>query len=67
MCFLKSNDLLADEQNGFRNDRLCDDHLFTLTSLIHNNSNLYVASIDLQKCFDFVNRNMMLCKLLTTT
>lgn len=64
VSYLESNDVLADEQNGFRKDRSCEDHLFTLNSLIHNNSNLYVAFIDLQKCFDFVDRDMMLYKFL---
>lgn len=64
VCYLESNDVLADEQNGFRKERSCEDHLFTLNSLIHNNSNLYVAFIDLQKCFDFVDRDIMLYKLL---
>lgn len=35
-----------------------------MNNLIHYNSNLYVAFIDLQKCFDFVDRDMMLYKLL---
>ncbi|XP_048743557.2 uncharacterized protein LOC125656974 [Ostrea edulis] len=53
-----------DEQNGFRRGRSCEDHVFTLNSLIQNNKNLYVAFIDLKKCFDFVDRDMMLYKLL---
>lgn len=64
VCYLESNDVLAEEQNGFRKDRSCEDHLFTLNSLILNDSNFYVAFIDLQKCFDFVDRDMMLYKLL---
>ena len=64
MSYLENNDILADEQNGFRKDRSCEDHLFTLNSLVQNNKNLYVAFIDLQKCFDFVDRDMMLYKLL---
>ena len=30
-----------------------------MNSLIQNNQNLYVAFIDLKKCFDFVDREMM--------
>ena len=63
MNYLENNDILADEQNGFRN-RSCENHIFTRNSLIQNNQNLYVAIIDLKKCFDFVDREMMLYKLL---
>jgi hypothetical protein len=62
--YLEYTDMLADEQNGFRRERSCEDHLFTLNSLVKNNENLYVAFIDLQKCFDFIDRDMMLYKLL---
>jgi retron-type reverse transcriptase len=55
--------MLADEQNGFRRERSCEDHLFTLNSLVKNNENLYVVFIDLQMCFDFIDRDMTLYKL----
>jgi hypothetical protein len=62
--YLEYDDMLADEQTGFRKERSCKDHLFTLNSLVKNNENLYVAFIDLQTCFDFIDRDMMLYKLL---
>lgn len=64
ISYLETNGILADEQNGFRKDRSCEDHLFTLNSLIQNYANVYVSFIDLQKCFDFIDRDMMLYKLL---
>jgi hypothetical protein len=38
--------------------------VFALNSIIRNNSALLTAFIDLKKCFDFINREMMLYKLL---
>ena len=61
---LEQNNLLADEQNGFRKDRSCEDHVFTLNSIIKNNTNVYTAYIDLKKAFDYVDRDMLLYKLL---
>ena len=62
--YLETNDMLADEQNGFRKQRSCEDHMFTLNSLIKNNSNVFTAFIDLKRCFDYVDRDMLLYKLL---
>ena len=61
---MESNNLQADEQNGFRANRSCEDHIFTLNSLIRNNVNVYAAFIDLKKAFDFVDRDMLLYKLI---
>jgi hypothetical protein len=35
-CYLEDSNLLADEQNRFRRNRSCEDHVFTLNSLIRN-------------------------------
>ena len=62
------NNLIADEQNGFRKNRSCLDHIYTLTSIIRNrkNQNLdtFCAFIDYQKAFDWVNKDILLYKLL---
>ena len=34
--WLEDNRILADDQNGFRKDRGCMEHLYTLTTLIAN-------------------------------
>ena len=47
--FLEHNDLLSDEQNGFRANRSCEDHVFTLNSIIKYNTSVYVTFIDLKK------------------
>ena len=66
--YLDDNNLLADEQNGFRKGRSCEDHIFVFDSIIRNrlNENLptVAAFIDLQKAFDCVNRDYLYHKLL---
>ena len=62
--YLEDNNLLADEQNGFRANRSCEEHIFTLNSIIRKNKNVFTAFIDLKKCFDFIDRDMLLSKLL---
>ncbi|XP_060556851.1 uncharacterized protein LOC132717406 [Ruditapes philippinarum] len=62
--YMESNNLMADEQNGFRKGRSCEDHIFTLNSIVRNNKNTFTAFIDLRKCFDFVDRGLLLYKLL---
>ena len=64
MTYLESSNTLADEQNGFRSNRSCDDHIFTLNGIIRNHKTVFAAFIDLQKAFDFVDRDMVLYKLL---
>ena len=63
------NQILVDEQNGFRKHRSCNDHLFSLTSIIRNilatNMSTYCAFIDMEKAFDFVNRKLLYCCLLS--
>ena len=60
--------LIADEQNGFRKGRSCQDHLFTLTNIIRMRKQqkkpTFAAFIDLQKAFDCVDRTLLLYKLM---
>jgi len=60
--------IISDEQNGFRSGRSCNEHLFTVTSIVRNRNNVnedtYAAFIDLKKAFDFVNRDLLLYRLL---
>jgi hypothetical protein len=62
------NNFIADEQNGFRKDRSCLDHVFTLTSIIRNrksqNLDTFCSFIDYQKAFDWVNKEVLLYKLM---
>ena len=64
------NDLLVDEQNGFRSKRSCQDHVYVLLSLVKNRKacgkDTYCAFVDFQKAFDWVSRDLLLFKLNTT-
>ena len=62
--YLENNNILADEQNGFRKGRSCEEHVFTLSSVIRNNKSVFTAYIDLKRCFDYIERDMLLYKLL---
>lgn len=48
--YLESENILADEQNGFCSNRSYEEHIFTLNSIISNHSNVYARFIDLKKC-----------------
>ncbi len=68
LSYLENNNLLCDEQNGFRSDRSCLEHIYTLYTIIRNRKNesqdTYVAFIDFTKCFDLIDRNMLYFKLI---
>ena len=65
--YLENNNLLLDEQNGFRANRSCLDHVFVLTNLIRtrleHNKDTFVAFIDVQKAFDHINSDLLFSKL----
>ena len=67
---LESNHIFADEQNGFRKDRSCLDHIFALTSIIRcrksQRKSTYVAYVDMEKAFDRVDRQLLFYKLLSS-
>lgn len=64
---LESNNLLSNCQNGFRKDRSCVDHVYTLCDLvktkINNKQKVYCAYVDFAKAFDYVSRPMILYRL----
>ena len=66
LIFWEQNELLVDEQNGFRSGRSCSDHLFSITSIVRKRletgSSTFCAFIDLQKAFDRIDRNLLLYK-----
>ena len=66
--FIESNELLVDEQNGFRRNRACIDHIFVLSSVvrarIENDQQTFVCFVDFRKAFDCVHRDLMEYKLL---
>ena len=66
--FLENNDGMVEEQNGFRKGRSCNDHIFTLQTIIKMRQEMghstFVTFIDFTKAFDRINRDSMLLKLL---
>ena len=66
--YCETLNLIADEKNGFRSNRSCCDHIFTLTSIIRNRLALgqdtFIALVDMEKAFDWVNRTLLLFRLL---
>ena len=61
--FLEINNILSVEQNGFRPERCCQDHIFSLTSITVNRmlsrKDTFACFIDFRKAFDCVNREML--------
>ena len=65
--FLEENNLIADEQGGFRKGYSTADHIFTLQTIINkyleNGKQLYTCFVDLEKAFDSVWREGLFIKL----
>ena len=65
--WLEANNILVEEQNGFRPDRSCLDHLYSLYNMINiqkgNKKSAFVCYIDARKAFDNVNRSCLWFKL----
>ena len=63
----EGNDILADEQNGFRSGRSTIDHVSSLTYIIKplklKREQTFVAFIDFKKAYDSINRSLLWSKL----
>jgi len=68
MKYAEENNIIVDEQNGFRSGRSCTDHIYALNSIVRNRMNenkpTFALYIDFQKAFDLVNRDLLLYRLL---
>ena len=68
MAHLEKRNLLVDEQNGFRKDRACIDHLYTLCTIVRTRlvkrKPTFACFIDFSKAFDLINRDLLWCRLL---
>ncbi len=66
---LEDNNIYAEKQNGFRQNRSCAEHVFKLTTILRNRQSkgesTYVAYLDAEKAFDRVDHNLLLYKPLT--
>ena len=60
--------ILVDEQNGFGKNRSCNDHIFSLSSIIRNRLNngkpTFAAFLDIKKTSNKVDRYLLLLRLL---
>ena len=65
--YLEKNNILVDEQNGFRSSRSCIDHIYVLVTILRNRKeqgkDTFLAFIDFKKAFDTVERNLLFFKL----
>ena len=61
--FVERNNIIPEEQAGFREKYSTVDHIFTLYSMIYKqfskDRKLYVAFVDYSKCFDTVNKHAL--------
>ena len=60
---------LCDEQNGFRKNRLCLHHIFTLNTIVRNKCHarkegIFAAFVDFRKAFDVTDRELLYCALI---
>ena len=60
--------ILNEEQNGFRKGRSCEEHAFVLSNVIRlrldEKRNTFVSFIDFEKAFYWIDRDLLLYKLL---
>ena len=65
--YCDENEYLVDEQNGFRSERSCQDHIYVLSSLIKNRKSVgndtFCAFVDFKKAFDWIPWDLLLYKL----
>ena len=61
------NEVLVEEQNGFRTGRSCIDHLHSLVTILDTRlktrRNTFTAFVDFEKAYDRINRNLLWNKL----
>ena len=67
--YLENSNALSDEQNGFRPNRCCQDHILTLTAIVENRmlqkKDTFACFVDFRKAFDCVDRELLWKKLET--
>ena len=68
MTYLDSNSKLAEEQNGFRKEQSCIDHIHSLYCISKDRQKkglrIFLTFIDFSKAFDCLDRQMLMHKLL---
>lgn len=66
--FCEDNKILPENQAGFRRNRGCIDHVFTLSSTVNfvlqqPKSKVFLSFIDYRFCFDKINHSLLFAKL----
>jgi ribonuclease HI len=68
MQFCESQNILSEEQNGFRPDRSCTDNIYSLVELLQTRSAMHMKTVlcfvDLKKAYDVVFRDGLWKRLL---
>ncbi len=63
VTYLENNNIYADEQNGFCQNRSCAEHVFTSTTILRNQhskgESTDVAYLDAENAFDKVHPNLL--------
>ena len=66
--YVNSENVLVDEQGGFRKGYLCTDQIFSLHTIVKNQmsskQDTFCACVDLEFVFERINRNMLFYKLI---
>lgn len=66
--FIEVNNILVDEQNGFRKNRACIDHIYVLSSVVrarlHEGKSTFACFVDFKKAFDWIHRDLLEYKLM---
>ena len=66
--YIENNNILSDEQNGFRESRSCEDHLYVMDTVINtnlkNNKSIFACFVDFSKAFDLINRDQLMLQIL---
>ena len=65
----EANGIIVDEQNSFRGDRSCPEHIQMLTNIIETRKkkrkDTFVGFVDFQKAYDRIDRSLLWHKLAT--
>ena len=65
--WIERNEIIGEEQNGFRPDRRATDNIFTVNEIIDKKlkekKKVYICFLDIEKAYDKVDREMMLAVL----
>ncbi len=68
MKWMEINSKINDEQNGFRPERSCEDHIYLLKSIVNTslaeNKQVFGCYVDFHKAYDRIDRDSLWYKLL---